>query len=156
MVNKYLLKLILLLVGFQLICSVSMAQVKDDLKFIIKTNPIMTEKKHEMSKFTLKEVSESKLLATGLIRLYQLFISSQDMPVCNFTQTCSRFGIESIQKYGIFFGILMTADRLQRCNGIGKRYYPIDLETGRSLDHPVEIYYLGKRNRKQKEKEPKE
>ncbi|MEM2175365.1 MAG: membrane protein insertion efficiency factor YidD [Candidatus Micrarchaeia archaeon] len=142
MVKRCLLKLNVLFVGLLLINSESLAQVKNDLDFIIQVNAIKTDKKSEASKFTLKEISESKLLATGLIRLYQLFISSQDMPVCNFTQTCSHFGMEAIQKYGIFWGVLMTADRLQRCNGIGMKYYPIDLETGRAIDYPVETYYL--------------
>jgi len=121
-----------------------LAQVKDDLNFIMRVNPITTGKKQDISNFTFKEVSEFKLMSTGLIRLYQLFISSQDMPVCNFTKTCSRFGMEAIRKYGVFWGVLMTADRLQRCNGIGRKYYPIDIETGLSIDYPVETYYLGK------------
>jgi hypothetical protein len=148
MVKKFSLILIIFFLGFQLITSESLAQVKDDLNFIVKVNPIKTSKKQDISNFTLKEVSEFKLISTGLIRVYQLFVSSQDMPVCNFTQTCSRFGMEAIQKYGVFWGVLMTADRLQRCNGIGKNYYPIDLETGRAIDYLVEIYYLGRLRKK--------
>lgn len=134
---------------FGWINSSSLTQVKDDLNFLVKVDSIKSDKKLDSSKFTFKEISEAKLLVTGLIRLYQLFISSQDMPVCNFKQTCSRFGMESIQKYGIFFGILMTTDRLMRCNGIGNKYYPMDIETGRVIDYPVETYYLGnKKNKK--------
>ena len=50
------------------------------------------------------------------IRLYQKMISSQDLPSCNFTPSCSQFGFTSIQQEGLFRGILLTADRLLRCN----------------------------------------
>ncbi|NIA29052.1 MAG: membrane protein insertion efficiency factor YidD [Actinobacteria bacterium] len=73
----------------------------------------------------------------GCIRFYQLFISSQDIPVCNFTPSCSKFGMAAIKKYGVFYGGLMTFDRLQRCNGLGRKYYPIHPVTDKSYD-PIE------------------
>ena len=110
----------------------------------MKNNPIDTKEEKEAFNFTLNEASEVKLAFMGLIRLYQLFISSQDKNVCIFTFSCSRFGMEAVRKYGIFFGTLMSSDRIQRCNGIGRRYYPIDFETGLSVDFPIDNYYLGK------------
>jgi putative component of membrane protein insertase Oxa1/YidC/SpoIIIJ protein YidD len=119
----------------------------EDLKFIVEKN----QKKDiiDLVRFTFRETSESKLIATSLIRLYQLYVSSQDVPSCNFTLSCSRFGMLAIRKYGLFYGILMTSDRLQRCNRIGgRRYYPIDPRTGKSIDYPIETYYLGPKKKK--------
>ena len=105
-----------------------------DLAFIRKTNPITTPKQQEVVRFNPRETSELKLAATGLIRLYQKFISSQDGPSCNFIPTCSRFGMACIQEYGVMRGIFLTADRLLRCNGSQSRHYHKDEATGKYID----------------------
>ena len=105
-----------------------------DLAFIRKANPITTPKQQEVVRFNPQETSELKLAATGLIRLYQKFISSQDGPSCNFIPTCSRFGMACIQKYGVMRGIFLTADRLLRCNGSQSRHYHKDEGTGKYID----------------------
>ncbi len=115
------------------------AEEASDLAFIRKVNPIITPEQQEVIRFNLRESSELKLAATGLIRLYQKFISSQDGPTCNFTPSCSRFGMESIQEYGILRGLLLTADRLLRCNGTQAAHYHKDESTGKYLD-PVSTY----------------
>lgn len=149
MVERYIVKLWVVNIAFLAIGVPSDVQIRDDLSFIIEKNPIEVVTKAEVSPFTFKETSELKLIATGLIRLYQLFISTQDMPVCNFTLTCSRFGMAAIRRYGFFYGILMTSDRLQRCNGvIGRKYYSIDPKTGLAIDYPIEVYYLGPKSEK--------
>ena len=110
-----------------------------DLAFIRKINPITTPKPKAVVRFNPQETSELKLAATGLIRLYQKFISSQDGPACPFTPSCSRFGMACIQEYGVLRGVLLTADRLLRCNGSQARYYPKDHLTGKYID-PVSDY----------------
>lgn len=110
-----------------------------DLTFIREVNPIGQEKPREVARFNLQETSELKFAATGLIRLYQKFISSQDGPTCNFTPTCSRFGMACIEKYGMLRGILLTADRLLRCNTFQSTHYHKDLRTGKSID-PISDY----------------
>lgn len=124
-----------------LMISVLSPQVEDDLTFITDVNPSKTTVKDGV--FTFKEVSEIKLVCMGLVRLYQLFISTQDMPVCNFTVSCSRFGMEAFKIYGPFYGLLMTSDRLQRCNWVARRYYSVDPKTGLAVDYPVKTYYIG-------------
>lgn len=145
-------KSLVVFVGFLVIGTTGNAQIKDNLAFIVRVNPIDAGTKQESSHFSFKEVSEIKLISTGLIRLYQLFISTQDLSACNFTVSCSHYGMKSFQKYGVFYGILMTSDRIQRCNGIGKKYYPIDPQTGLAIDYPIETYYLGGPERKSKGK----
>ena len=110
-----------------------------DLAFIRKVNPIMRLKPQEVVRFNPKDTSELKIVATGLIRLYQKFISSQDGPTCNFRPTCSRFGMACIQEYGVARGILLTADRLLRCNGSQSQHYHKDSVTGKYID-PVSDY----------------
>lgn len=110
-----------------------------DLAFIRKVNPITTPKPQETVRFNPQETSALKLAATGLIRLYQKFISSQDGPTCNFIPSCSRFGMACIQEYGVVRGLLLTADRLIRCNGSQSQRYRKDSVTGKYLD-PVSDY----------------
>lgn len=110
-----------------------------DLSFILKVNPITKDIPQKVSHFKFQETSELKLAATGLIRLYQKFISSQDGPSCNFTPTCSHFGIACIQEYGMLRGIILTADRLIRCNGLQSTHYHKDLKTGKNID-PISDY----------------
>ena len=89
-----------------------------------------------------RPVPEYKLLFVAAVRIYRSTLSSQDMSVCNFTPTCSRFSEDAIRKAGFVRGLLLTSDRLQRCNGSGFRsrdYYPYDPISGKLLD-PVERY----------------
>ncbi|MXV76467.1 membrane protein insertion efficiency factor YidD [Candidatus Poribacteria bacterium] len=105
-----------------------------DLAFIRKVNPITIPKPQESVRFNPVETSELKLAATGLIRLYQKFISSQDGPTCSFSPSCSRFGMACIQEYGVLRGVLLAADRLIRCNGSQSRHYHKDPRTGKYID----------------------
>lgn len=83
--------------------------------------------------------SELGIAGSGLIRLYQILISSQDSPACNFTPSCSRFAAAAIRKTGFIKGTLLGADRLLRCHRWTKRQY---LKTHNlSVDQlPLHIY----------------
>ncbi|RME93772.1 MAG: membrane protein insertion efficiency factor YidD [Candidatus Hydrogenedentota bacterium] len=63
-----------------------------------------------------KKVKAVTLPGKWLIRGFQIWLSPQDGPVCRFRPTCSRYGKLAIEKYGILFGSIMTADRLIRDN----------------------------------------
>ncbi|MEJ5283602.1 MAG: membrane protein insertion efficiency factor YidD [Brevinematales bacterium] len=97
----------------------------------IKDN-IKDEKK---STFVLPE-SPNILEWSGLfmIKLYQNFISSQDRPSCVFYPSCSRYTEEAIKKYGIIKGIIMGAERLERCHPQAFGNYPIHPETKKNYD----------------------
>ena len=110
-----------------------------DLAFIRKVNPVTTSKPKAVVRFNPQETSELKLAVTGLIRLYQKFISSQDGPTCAFTPSCSHFGMACIQEYGVLRGVFLTADRLIRCNGSQSRHYHKDAITGKYID-PISDY----------------
>ena len=116
--------------------ALSAGHLSSGLDFVLRSNPIDTMSHSEVTPFTFREPNELTLAATGAIRLYQIFVSSQDMPVCNFTPSCSRFGMAAIKRYGLVVGCLMTADRLLRCNGLNHEYYPPHPETGKCYDPP--------------------
>lgn len=111
-----------------------LANAAADLAFIREANPMTTPKPKESVRFNPQETSELKLVATGLIRLYQKFVSSQDGPSCSFLPSCSRFGMGCIQEYGFIRGVLLTADRLIRCNGSQSNHYHRDGVTGKYID----------------------
>ena len=130
---------------FQGTNSIANGQIASDLNFITTHNPINPVRVKKSTPFNFGETNELKVALMSLIRGYQLFISTQDMPVCNFTPSCSMFGMDSFKKYGIFYGFLMTSDRLQRCHGCHgreRKYYHLHPKTGKS-DDPVEHNFLG-------------
>jgi putative membrane protein insertion efficiency factor len=116
-------------------------QASTELDFILSANPISEDstKFHPESHLNIRRVSELGLLFKETIGFYQRFISTQDVPSCNFTPTCSQFSLESVNKLGILRGILLTSDRLQRCNSMSKSRYGLDYESG-NLKDPVELY----------------
>ena len=56
------------------------------------------------------------LLAIGLVRLYQIFLSPIFGNQCRFTPTCSNYMIQAIQKYGALRGIWKGTFRIMRCH----------------------------------------
>ncbi len=83
-----------------------------------------------------RQTNEAKLAFTALIALYQNLLSTQDGARCSFSISCSQYAKLAIERYGPVRGLLMAADRLQRCHGMGGFYYPRDPLTGR-LHDPV-------------------
>ncbi len=57
-----------------------------------------------------------KRVALFLIRLYQNTISKATPPSCRFYPTCSHYGYEAIEKYGLLKGGWMAIKRVARCH----------------------------------------
>ncbi len=55
-------------------------------------------------------------LARGVLRGYQIFISPWLPDSCRFTPTCSVYGMQAIDKYGIIKGSWMATRRILRCH----------------------------------------
>jgi putative membrane protein insertion efficiency factor len=51
-----------------------------------------------------------------VIRGYQKFIGPYYGSQCPYHPSCSNFGMQSVDNYGLLWGTLMAADRLSRCN----------------------------------------
>ena len=118
--------LIILLTAITAVSAAELSEassIKRDYDLILKNIKLSEKNQFESDEFTLKNSSELKTASSGLIRLYQVLISSQDSPACNFTPSCSRFTSTAIRKAGLFKGSLLGADRLLRCHRWTKRYY---------------------------------
>jgi putative membrane protein insertion efficiency factor len=73
-------------------------------------------------------------LLSGAIRFFQEYISPVDGDRCQFSPTCSAFGRQSLRTHGPWLGLLMTTDRLMRCNyWTDAMTYP-QLPNGRLVD----------------------
>jgi putative membrane protein insertion efficiency factor len=57
-----------------------------------------------------------KLIALGLIKLYQATYSRVMPPSCRYTPSCSNYTFEAINKFGFFRGTWMGIKRLARCH----------------------------------------
>jgi len=57
-----------------------------------------------------------KHLALIPIRFYQKFISPGLPSSCRFHPTCSHYGYEAIEKYGLIKGGWLTVNRIGRCH----------------------------------------
>ncbi len=62
-------------------------------------------------------------VALLLIRLYQKTISRALPPSCRFTPSCSHYGYEAIEKYGLMKGGWMAVKRVSRCHPLNPGGY---------------------------------
>jgi len=88
----------------------------------------------------------ASVAARWALDFYKANISPlQGRRVCNFEPTCSQFAKQAIDRYGPGVGILMAADRLERCNPyaqfyVGSYYQGI---TDGTMNDPVEEHIPG-------------
>jgi len=59
-----------------------------------------------------------------LFGTYRLVLSSQDLPVCGFSPSCSRFAERVISRCGLVQGALLSLDRLLRDHPLALPFYP--------------------------------
>ena len=59
----------------------------------------------------------------GVYGFYKKYISTQDGNVCTFGTSCSTFAKDAIHMNGFWLGLLLTADRLCRCNNHNQSFY---------------------------------
>lgn len=57
-----------------------------------------------------------KAIALVTIKVYQKTISRVLPPACRFTPTCSEYGYQAIEKYGLLKGGWMAIKRISRCH----------------------------------------
>lgn len=120
---------------------------KEDLRFFRNTTH---EKKHFHKRgYLMKDASSNfvkynpvSLTLGGLLYIYQNSISRQFSANCLYHPSCSDFSKRAISKYGFIKGILLSTDRLTRCNKIaGTDIHPITLNDSSQKSHdPVKLY----------------
>jgi putative membrane protein insertion efficiency factor len=68
-----------------------------------------------------------KYIGLALIRIYQHTFSLLMPSSCRFEPSCSRYGYEAIDRYGLVRGGWMTMKRIGRCNPFykGELYDPV-------------------------------
>ena len=54
------------------------------------------------------------------IKLYQRYISPIKGTKCPYFPSCSEYGIQAVERYGVFTGSLMSVSRIIRCNPFSK------------------------------------
>jgi uncharacterized protein len=69
-----------------------------------------------------------KLIAIGLIRFYQDFISPMLGPKCRFMPTCSEYSLQALRKYGFLKGSVLTLKRVLKCHPFSRKYGVDELE----------------------------
>ena len=57
-----------------------------------------------------------KHLFIFLIKVYQQTLSRVLPPSCRFYPSCSEYGVQALQKYGVFKGGWLTVKRIARCH----------------------------------------
>lgn len=90
------------------------------------------------------ETNPLKIAINATITVYQKVAAPAQGDVCNFSPSCSRYSREAFEKYGAVVGLLMTADRLMRCQPGAVGYYGTfyrGLKNGKICD-PVENNYI--------------
>jgi putative membrane protein insertion efficiency factor len=101
-----------------------------------------------------EQTNPLRLYLVMLLRFYQVFISKQEGDNCQFRPSCSHFGALAIKQAGTIQGVLMTSDRLQRCNPFTYGRYPLTKDKRHHYD-PVEDHILFARREKASPEIPK-
>ena len=65
----------------------------------------------------LKRINPVNILFGGALFVYQNVLSKQISTGCLYTPSCSEFSKDAIREYGLVKGIILSDDRVHRCNG---------------------------------------
>ncbi len=58
----------------------------------------------------------SRYIVIGLIRFYQWTLGAFLGGHCRFYPSCSCYGMEAVQRHGVFRGLMLTSKRLAKCH----------------------------------------
>ena len=58
-----------------------------------------------------------------MIRFYQLTLGSALAPSCRYWPSCSEYGLEAVERFGLLRGTVLTAWRVLRCNPLARGGY---------------------------------
>ncbi len=64
-----------------------------------------------------------KDLVIRMIKFYRKYLSPLKRTKCPYIPTCSEYGLEAVEKYGVIKGGALAAWRILRCNPFSKGGY---------------------------------
>ena len=64
-----------------------------------------------------------KKIVSALIKGYRKYISPMKSTKCPYFPTCSEYGLQAVEKYGVIKGGLLAFWRILRCNPFSKGGY---------------------------------
>ncbi len=73
-----------------------------------------------------KRTSPVRMLSDILFFIYSRFVTTQDSHECQFTPSCSHYAKQAVERRHTMEAMLMTSDRLMRCNPTAPGHYPQD------------------------------
>ncbi|HEV7662074.1 MAG TPA: membrane protein insertion efficiency factor YidD [Chloroflexota bacterium] len=71
----------------------------------------------------VRELWRPRVLLLGAIRVYQSTLGPALPKSCRYLPTCSQYGYQAIERYGVFKGSWLTLKRLARCQPFGGHGY---------------------------------
>ena len=84
----------------------------------------MTKSDHIIATQLLDSVNHRlKQWLIGLIRVYQIVLSSWLGPSCRFAPSCSEFALEALEIHGLCKGSWLALCRISRCHPFGASGY---------------------------------
>lgn len=135
-----LLTLFYLLMAFSLSAQTGESRQDDYLLYYGVSGDVLT-KSDPVHDYRFKGEGESigTMPFSFFLWSYKTFLSGQLASDCSFTPSCSRFSYRAIHEFGILKGIIMTADRLTRCNAnayTDAPKYLLDSDHAKVIDNP--------------------
>lgn len=64
-----------------------------------------------------------KKILIAFITIYRKYISPMKSTKCPYIPSCSQYGLEAVEKYGVWKGGLLALWRIVRCNPFSKGGY---------------------------------
>ncbi|MFQ5904992.1 MAG: membrane protein insertion efficiency factor YidD [bacterium] len=99
-------------------------------------NPVRRAIESEQKK--IPEESTAVGLVVGFsFSAYRFLLSDQQRDICAFLPSCSNYSRQAFDLHGPILGLIMTVDRLERCNwsawSYAGRYYPVTFHNGKMM-----------------------
>lgn len=117
LMQKILNRLFALIILFS-ICSQALGQTDQSILLNESTSSDIESVKENPDRKFIQIINPLYWAYTGLVAFYQRNISVQIAANCIFEESCSRHSRKLVDEKGIFGGIVLSLDRLSRCNKV--------------------------------------
>jgi putative membrane protein insertion efficiency factor len=143
--KRYSFRGLVIMVALMLNISINAQQIdcKSDIKTINKKfseklpDPYKRPYIYRDEPSIIKKVNPVNILFGTSLYLYQNIFSKHISASCLYTPSCSEFSKDAIREYGVLKGVLLSVDRVNRCNlfsAMELKNHKSDPKTGRYPD----------------------